>query len=273
MTSARIGYRNLLRRIVKLPLGDDILLRLKEKTKEQLSKKIPKKKLKSKYNHHLQLYDDILNDNYERFDELLDVIFKEGNKIPEWESKFQSTPAIQFKSFWPQIYGIHELTSQSTSRRSISVYNKLNNEQMNENISMVQYFDLYKTQKNYISQYSFPLAREYSIGISTLPLNEIYKKYQFLYQHQQLWDINIQPIEVFYETNKFGAPLPINNRDDVFIQKIKKVKQLFEQFKPIPKEDLYEIINFATGTEKINKNFHKYKQTHPRTNLIPNDLG
>lgn len=232
---ALIQYKELCKRINRLPLNKPLLNHIVNQTRcTYLSK--------AKYSKLLRLYDDILkHEKHELLPDLLDKYFKSQS---EWLKKFDTIPFDKLKLSWPQVHLISELTKDNKQ------YEARLKDEISE-VSLLKHFNLRGIE---LSLYPIKKPTSSSSNVTDL-LKEVTSMYKFLQTNQSrlLNRVKIQPMEVLYPSSRFALPIHPLKRDKLLQEKISTTKLIFRKFKPIEKDNLAMLIDFAIHKLRIHE--------------------
>lgn len=247
-------YKQLLKRIYRLPVEKVTLTKLVQYTKTKFTEGDgPNSSL---YKSSIDLLDDILVKwKLVRLTEVLDKVYS------GWKLKlvldFDKVHYLQLKPYWPYAHLINEFGTQEDVVR----YHDLLSKEKIEDFSTVEHFgfnkpevsiDLIKTYEGSDVQYK-DMVEE---------LKKIYKVY---YDHQgKLMGKKVPPFEAIYPTNRTAGPVHPTVRDQILHDQISLTKNLVRLYKPVEEADLDYLRKFAIhkpsepGELDINPNFFKY---------------
>lgn len=270
MSKVLQAYRDLYRRIGRLPLDTKSLSTLKKNVRKEFcnGKKVHRHAgLDSKrFQSFIGLLDDILiYRKYKRLADILDIIYKPKELLPDWAKEFCSSKYSTWKGLWPQVHLIHEFGSEKSKR--------LYDEQLqelapNDSFLLVKELGLVVPEKELLL-IPLPLS---SPGLDTRVhvLKMVLKFHNFIDQNaDKLLDLKVLPLEVYYEPNRMGLPLSVAARENKLKQKINYVKSLIRQFRPFVEKDLKHLSRFASLELSdceiaFNKNFEKFMRRQNR---------
>lgn len=263
------NYRNLYRRLVKLPLDEASLghLRLKIRSRfesnQDQNQDISRKHIlnRKQYEHAIHVMDSILVKNkFLSFGSLLDLVYVFDEPQPQWVSDFHHTKYSAFKPVWPQIHLIDEFGSKNHIRL---YYHELEKLEPILNFLIMKEMSLEDDPELPPLE---PIKHNFSSDVSNqssllVLYNNINGFYKFLNQHSSkiLKDIKIKKFEVFYKPNPYGYPLSVETREIILRKKINYMKKILRTHVPISLIGLLNIISFIKDESKvINPNYYRH---------------
>lgn len=254
-------YKQLYRRIVRLPLDAHSLnrLRLKVRHRFQHTTFISTKYMlhRKQYNHAISVMDTILvKERYLEFGSLLDLVYKHDEPRPQWIEAFLHTKYTAFRPIWPKIHLIEEFGDESHIGK---YHNELQKVEPRTEFLLMKELNL---KEDPDLDPLLPIQHDVSVDSSTQFLYEEMRTfYKFLSSNfaKLLSGLKIQRFEVFYEPNPYGYPQSVNAREHILKAKINYMKSLLSTYVAIAEVDLKRIIRFIHDREDIiNPAYYRY---------------
>lgn len=252
-------YRQLLKRIYKLPVERVTMVKVIEYTKSHFKQKRGNNGL---YKRSVTLLDEILVQwNMGKLTEVLNTVYCRWNL--KLIHEFDEVHYLQLKPYWPSVHLIDEFGT----RDAIKVYHQT---LKNETVDLFSTTSIYDASKGPDASDGLPtigLVNSYSIDDKRLQLmiDELKKIYLLYYDNQEkLIGKKVPPFEAVYPTNRVGRPVHVSIRDRILHDQISLTKNLINRFKPIEKSDLKYLYEFSIhkpiepSDYHINPNFFKF---------------
>lgn len=265
-------YRAFFRRLIRLPLDSTLLELARIKARAKCAQSFRP----ALYNRIIDTMDAILvHEQYKHFDVLLDHIYKSE---PAWGTRLRNTKYTSLRDAWPQTHLIDAFGDPHSCKR---YHAELERPQTFLIAAAMQLED--DPEYPLLS----PLPSKFTQTDNSGILAELFKLHKFLSENSSLLDLRIQPLEIYYEPNKYGLPQSVASREYILRTKVNYAKTLAVSFRPVDQTHLQDLIAFATNRSDavINPNFYRYmlrkhrkesvdlqvKKHVRQKQLIPND--
>lgn len=264
-------YKEICRRIHKLPFDKKSMFHLQQKAKHEFILKPTKQYLYSsidakKFKTYIDLLDDFLiEENYDSLELICDYTYKSPAPQTKWINDFLNANYMSFKKSWPQVHLINEFAKGKVKE----IYNHALNIQKPYDFSLVETLNLANELKGKENLFIKPInENKLELNNNTEDelknvLKNLNKLQEFLQSNQGLLTKNkIRDFEIVYIPNKHGLPLGSIQTHKIYKKHITYFKKLVQQFRPINYELLNHLINFASSDgPEINDNFFRYMTT------------
>ncbi|CAN3376797.1 hypothetical protein DIURU_001577 [Diutina rugosa] len=239
--------------IRRLPVDTVTLNRIVASVKSQVKQARNPQDLPRLYRSWISLQRQLVED--ERWSSLSDVLDRCYKRPPQWYHQFRSVSPVQLKPFWPQVHLIDEFGTEPALRK----YHEAQALIGASNTSWLRQGP---------GESPFTMLRKYGSGVSLYEqlTDKAVKLTRFVSHNQSRLAAkrNIKP-EVSYPTDQYALPLSAKRQNNIFVKKIREVKQLVTQFVPLAKYDLDWLITVAStplesSEVAINPNFFRYME-------------
>ncbi|GEQ71854.1 hypothetical protein JCM33374_g5540 [Metschnikowia sp. JCM 33374] len=259
-------YKNLYRRVARLPLDHRSLEITRQKLRSHFtnSKNVPTYSVVNRklYDRVVSVLDGILIDEqYKKFDKLLDLIYLDLEPRAEWVDQFYHTRYGAFKTSWPQVHLIDEFGDAKSRRNYHEVLARM---QPTTDFSFVKAM---KIPRDAEFGNLKPLQHSPKSEPGVFSPSELFGQVRIFHsflnsQAKVLSDTQIHMLDVCYKPNRYGLPPSIATMEAELKLKVNYAKLLLEKFRPIGKENLMYLIEFVTSKDqsgpKINPGFFRY---------------
>ncbi|RCK65068.1 hypothetical protein Cantr_01002 [Candida viswanathii] len=229
-----MSYKHLQRQFRRLPLPQPIIIDGGPVLKRHY--------LASGARQFAQLLNAILVDEkYQQLPKVLDFIYKDDK--PRWLKEFKQIPYKQLKGKWPVVHMIDKLNVDK------SVYNAYDR-------PPVVVADMIPGEPGT----PLPLLRHYANQYNNVAdiVKNVEQMYHFLLSNRGVFDVTRDPMEVVHFPSKFGTVHHPATLDRVLRNRITKMRHVFQEYQPIPKQALDKLVAIYRESTPINKHFARY---------------
>lgn len=255
------AYKQLCTRIHQLPLPNGMISRAIGMVKSEFRslRNLDRKRVRK----NIAFLDEIIRDEkYELIHKLLDIIYK--TSTPKWLKTFEQINYKDLKPFWPQKHLLHEFAEKKEDlTKYVNNYNHMLNEEHDDIISLSRIKP--NTSGKHVMEPIERRNRNSEYEYTQEVFLNVKKLYSFLFKNQgRLIQSKMQPMEVLYGTSRYAEPIHPHKRDKQLKKRITATKLIFHSYRPIERDLLDEIIQYATsnvhsqGPLEINKNFFRF---------------
>ncbi|CAH2355338.1 putative genetic interactor of prohibitin 5, mitochondrial [[Candida] railenensis] len=252
-------YRNLLRRIRKLPFDAKTIRHARAKLKalaDQSSRRYQSKSTKQ----YIAAFDSLLVDEkYDHIPRILDIIYKKLEPSPIWVKNYNKMKFGDIISRIPQHHLMEELTSDE---KTLKEYHETLAKKYKTEVpwpeSSLREIDEVGTQIfTPITKFSTLPSKDKS-ALFDSTMQKFIENYDFVYRNQlQLTHLKLQPLEILYPITQYGQPLPLNRIKKLQREYLAKTTNIiFETIPPIKKEYIFNLYDFvASENSEVNPFF------------------